>query len=176
MQSDPTVETRGFPSRDGGFRSPASDVGVLKTPIARRANQRQMTQTVAAETLARTVVGPASLKRGTTQQQQQQQQQQTTMLKSRAALNSTDAGATAAVADGGGVLARTVVINSSSSTGRKVVKADVAFNRRGTGGAATKGITVQQSLHATSTAAATGSIGLVRGGKVDHEVRGTRRC
>ncbi|CAM9965096.1 unnamed protein product, partial [Laminaria digitata] len=167
MQSDPPVGTRGFPSRDGGFRSPASAVGVLKTPIARRANQRGSTQTVAVETLSLARrVAPPSQKRGTIQQQQQQQQQQqrSTMRKSRATLNSTAAGATAAVSDAGGVMARTVVINSNSVTrssggvrkAGKVVKADVAFNRRGTGAATTKATTPrttprQQSPPTTGT-------------------------
>lgn len=165
MQSDPPVGTRGFPSRDVGFHSPASAVGVPKTPLARGANQRQITQTVGVETLAGRV-GPPSLKRG------RLQQQQTTMRQSRAAFNSTAADATAAVADAGGEMAKTVVLNSGgSSTGKKVVRTDVAFNRGDTGATATKGITPPPQSPPTT---GTRSTGQVRRGNVDREVSGVR--
>lgn len=180
MQSDPTMGTRGFPLRDGGFRSPASAVGVLTTPIARRANQRQITQTVAVETLARRV-GPPSLKASSGQQQQQQDRMQT----GKEILNSTAAAAArAATADAGGVMARTVVINSTSNnSGRKGVKAAedvVLFNRRMTNSTgAARGIASHQAAPTTLTPVAKGlraagirgGIGQVRGAKVDREVR-----
>ena len=180
MQSDPTVGTRVFPSRDGGFRSPASVVGVQKTPIARRASQRPITQTVAVETLARSVVPPVVKASSVQQQQQQHQQRQDKMQKSSATVNIT-AAARAAADNAGGVMAKTVVINSSSIGKKNIAAEDVAVvnSRTNSTRTAVKGITSYQSTPNASPAVAKGAtatgmrrgIGQVRGVKVDREVR-----